>query len=417
MLTHAPASSSEGGGRSHLCEDVNTVSQYHLKTLILSSGERFPILLGDDGRPLHLPTVFATAEVRNRHRAANTVSNVLGSLSVFHRFLKERDIDLEGRLDNGLLLDLAEIEELVRFSRKDFSRRADETSLVSAGVRATRLRNIRSYLEWISKRRLLAPDFAHAVILRERYHLTLKTISSRIPPVSQPADAREGLPPEIVERVSEIMAADSDTNPWVDEHVRVRNELIWIVLRHLGPRAGELLGLRVRHLDLRKGTLQIVRQPDIRADPRRRQPNTKTLARELEMSSALQQRLARYVITYRGELKKARRHDFLFVSNSGLPLSYSGLAKVFQILRQKHPELPQNLTAHMLRHTWNDEFSQEMDARKVDPEREKHVRSYLMGWKPTSNSAAIYTRRSVRRKAQQASLQHQRKIMGGTSDD
>jgi integrase len=51
-------------------------------------------------------------------------------------------------------------------------------------------------------------------------------------------------------------------------------------------------------------------------------------------------------------------------------------------------DLPKELTPHVLRHTWNDLFSAEMEGRKVDQENEKKIRSYQMGWKPTSATAA-----------------------------
>jgi integrase len=125
----------------------------------------------------------------------------------------------------------------------------------------------------------------------------------------------------------------------------------------------------------------------------------------------LQRQLSDYILHHRRRLNKAQRHDFLFVSDSGDPLSISALDKTFRVLRAKCPELPRTLTAHVLRHTWNDRISEEMDGRKVDPELEKKVRSFQMGWKPTSQSAAVYTRRFVRNKAQQVSVDLQKKIM------
>jgi integrase len=64
-----------------------------------------------------------------------------------------------------------------------------------------------------------------------------------------------------------------------------------------------------------------------------------------------------------------------------------------------------------LRHTWNDRFSEEVDKKDIDPETEKHIRSYLMGWAPTSSTAATYTRRHAQRKAREVSLALQTKLM------
>jgi integrase len=67
--------------------------------------------------------------------------------------------------------------------------------------------------------------------------------------------------------------------------------------------------------------------------------------------------------------------------------------------------------AHLFRHTWNDDFSEQMDREKIPEDRERKVRSVLMGWSPTSGTAATYTKRHVERKAREASLAMQRKYV------
>jgi integrase len=387
------------------------VSKYHLKTLILKSGERLPMLVDDIGVPVHGPTVYAVAELRNRNRACNTMANALAALSVFQRFLDEHAVDLSNRLEEGQLLELGEIEALVRTCRFASSGRKTGNPLVEPEVCATRLRTIRKYLEWLVKGKLLAKDYLHLEQLQRVSGLTVDTINSRIPPSSEPLDPREGLAPEAVQRLSELFDPASPLNPWKNEHARKRNHLIWSTLYYLGVRAGELLGIRIRHIDLRKGTLAILRQADSPDDPRRRQPNAKTLARELEISEVLQRHLSEYILDHRRRLKNAHRHDFLFVSEVGDPLSSSALNKVFRVARAKYPDLPRGFTPHVLRHTWNDRFSEEMEGRKIDVELEKRVRSFQMGWKPTSQSAAVYTRRFVHKKAQEVSLSLQKKLM------
>jgi len=109
--------------RFYLGSTVNNVSAYHQKTLILRSGERLPMLLDDLGVPVYGPTVFALAEVRNRHRASNTIANALAALSIFQRFLDETEVNLDSRMNEGKLLELGEIEGLVRTCRMDLSKR------------------------------------------------------------------------------------------------------------------------------------------------------------------------------------------------------------------------------------------------------------------------------------------------------
>lgn len=93
-------------------------------------------------------------------------------------------------------------------------------------------------------------------------------------------------------------------------------------------------------------------------------------------------------------------------------MSLPALNKVFNVLREKCPELPTSLSPHVMRHSWNDRFSEEMDKRQTAEESEKKIRSYLMGWSETSSTAATYTRRHTRKKAQEVSLKMQEQIKG-----
>jgi integrase len=64
------------------------------------------------------------------------------------------------------------------------------------------------------------------------------------------------------------------------------------------------------------------------------------------------------------------------------------------------------LTGHKLRHTWNRKFSELMDSMDNSPseERQEQIRSYLMGWKPGSGSAAHYNKRFRQEQANKAAL-------------
>jgi len=133
--------------------------------------------------------------------------------------------------------------------------------------------------------------------------------------------------------------------------------------------------------------------------------------RLLEMNEPLANLTHKYIVGARRSIKGARRHDFVFVaSKSGAPLSYQALAKSLATLRNTHPDLFLGLTAHVLRHSWNEDFSDMADEANMDPEREKKLRSRLMGWSETSGTAATYNRRHIRRKANDALRSIQQKV-------
>jgi integrase len=77
---------------------------------------------------------------------------------------------------------------------------------------------------------------------------------------------------------------------------------------------------------------------------------------------------------------------------------------MFVELRRKVTGLPEELSPHVLRHTWNDRFSEFMDQSGATPEEEEKMRKQQMGWSDRSKMAATYTRRHTRRKTNEASL-------------
>ena len=419
-----------------------TQSQYQVKTVVAVNGERLPILIGPDGLPLFEPTLFALTEIRAKNRAASTIGNSLRGILVFYLFLDLNGIDLRGRLTEGHLLSMGEVENLVRLCRLPIDSIAltfsqDEPSSVVCPVvsmekyrqrvasefireivpafAATRLRCIRDYLKWLvsdrSSRVGVASEYRTALEAAGRF--VVGAIDARLPAGDSRGylGGREGLASDSVKELLRVIDPNSPDNPWQDEHSRFRNELIILWLYYLGVRRGELLGVRISDVDFRKGSVTIARRADDPTDPRKDQPNVKTRAREIPLSQLLQDKTSAYVVKDRSALPAARKHDFLFVaSDSGAPLSIPSFAKIFNVLRAKCPTLPRNLFAHLLRHTWNDRFSEEMDKRGVAEETEKKTRSYLMGWSETSGTAATYTRRHVRKKAQEASLKMQTDI-------
>jgi hypothetical protein len=115
-----------------------------------------------------------------------------------------------------------------------------------------------------------------------------------------------------------------------------------------------------------------------------------------------------YVTHIRGKFPRARLRPFLFVSHqNGAPLAMVSANKVFRTLRERVARLPDNLSPHLLRYAWKDAFSAIVDRRGTDRAKEKKLRSYLIGWSPTSKTAGIHSRRHVREKADELSLEHQ----------
>nr|WP_315168525.1 site-specific integrase [uncultured Deefgea sp.] len=394
------------------------------------------------------PTVFALTEVRGRNLAANTISIVLRSVMALHLFLDSRGIDLDERLACGELLSLSEVEDLSRLCRRPLvelaalSGSSEETALnvvslervrmmrgqkvltpeIDPDVAASRLRYIRMYLEWVTKERLSRQGLAAPVA--SRLSITARSVAdaidARIPHKSgrNALDQREGVSEDVVADLLRVVDPLSPDNPWQDQHTRFRNALLIHWLLYLGLRIGEVLGVRVSDIVSYRKEVTIHRRADDSDDPRRYQPQTKTRARVLPVSDTLLAETQAYILNHRSTLMGAKKHAFLFVaSRTGKPMTLAALGKLFKELRERCPSLPEGLSGHILRHTWNDAFSKKMDEAGVTPENERQARSYLMGWSPTSDTAAIYTRRYVRNKAKEVSLALQNQLVNKRTDD
>lgn len=419
--------------------------RYAVRTVVLESGERLPLLLDyGTGIPLFEPTLYALTELRARSRASATIQQALRSVLALYKFLDARSINLDARLTEGRLLQLSEIDDLARECRfpievlgasgdadpipapsarlsrlpsleKFRMRSPPPLPEIDASSAALRLRYIRAYLGWLAAYRLQRIDRSeprHAALASES-ELAVRALGQRIPSTVQKdfVGERVGLSAESQARLNQVIASSSPENPWTSEHARERNELIVRWLQNLGLRRGELLGIRIPNIDFQTNEVRITRRADDPNDPRVRQPNTKTRGRLLPLDEDLVQLTRHYILNARRQFEGARRHDFLFVANgTGAPLTHAAVDRVFTTLRQKCPDLPDDLTPHVLRHTWNDCFSEVMDENRVSEETEQKMRARLMGWSETSTTAATYTKRHVQRRAHEVALKLQRSL-------
>ena len=411
---------------------------FAVKTAVLPTGERLPLLCSrETGIPLFDATVWSLTELRARSRSSSTIQQALRAVMVLNLVLERLGVDLDARLNEGKLLDLGEVEEVARQCRASLEElaAADETlppalqpskivalekvrmrastqvssTRVDSNTAAIRIRYIRDYLHWRTSLRMLTLGAKHDLYfgLKTTAETVVRLLNARIPASSgrNSLAKREGISPETMATLIQVIDPASPDNPWTDDHLRERNALIVRWLLDLGVRRGELLGVRISDINFQTDEVLIARRADNPDDPRRNQPNTKTQDRLIPLNDDLATLTRRYVVGARRKIPGARRHDFLIVADgTGAPLTLGALNKVFEALRRRCPDLPRELSPHVCRHTWNDHFSVLMDEQKVPEETEKKMRARLMGWSETSNTASTYTRRHVKERARKASL-------------
>lgn len=411
---------------------------YIAKRVRFQSGEHHSVLMGPDGLPVHAVTLFLQ-RFRKQGRAANTIHYVCQCLALLYRDLDANpSIDLLGRLRCGQFLTRSELYRLAEITqyRMDelLQEEADETTQVvnlnSVRARrrkvveetepvgkantANRMRYIASYLGF------LVEYYAHDLPTIEKHRLkseasdALTSFMTEVPKVTKRAQlgAREGLSLENQERVLRIVHPENPQNPWSRGFVRHRNWVIVMLLLATGMRSGELLGLQIGDLNLQLSKLGVLRRADAKEDPRLTPVATKTNDRELELRPGIMKQLMLHINKERQQIRAARKYPQVFVAQDGKPLSTRSIGKIFQQLRAACPGLPVTLTSHVMRHTWNERFSEQADAMGISEVDEARARNEQQGWAEGSQSALNYTRRHTKRKGREIALKLQEALDG-----
>lgn len=409
---------------------------FQVRLVVMKSGERLPLLVERaTGEPLYQSALYVLTQLRAKNLASATINQHCRAIMVLCFFLQDRKIDLGERMAKGQLLALTEVDALARCCRQVVGELVDQdtksqsatlarvTSLervrmrrrspatnqeVGAKTASTRGQYIVAFLRWLVGMNATDTIVTPHPRLSSASETALQALSEHLPSRGRETQvARKGFTKQVRERILEVIDPSSNDNPWAGIHCRYRNELIVRWLLHLGVRRGEMLGIQTTDIDFQRNEVTIARRADDIDDPRRDEPNTKTYDRLLPLSEEMAALARAYILKMRSQIKAARKHQYLLVANgSGAPLSKAAFSKIFAELRRRFPELA-DVHPHLFRHTWNDDFSEQMDREKVGEEREQKMRSLLMGWAPTSGTAATYTRRHVERKANEASLSMQ----------
>lgn len=418
--------------------------KYAVRTTVFESGERMPLLVDAiSGLPVFDPCIYACTEVRPRTGSAATMEQALRGVQFLLTFLDQRQIDLSTRFTEGRFLDQHELDDLVRSaylplaaaftahpdSHNSRSRMPKVISLermlqrtptpracaaVAASTASIRLYYASEYLKWYGLRN--ARHVCKSLFQKNQYieliREFLKRLHSRIPK-SRTHSNRMSLTSEQKAELIRLIDPNCPDNPWNEDFVRDRNRLIVLWGLGTGLRRGELLGLKIKLLDFQRNMADIIRRPDDKKDPRKHQPNTKTRERRIGISEELAFFTHQHIVKYRSKIRGAQKHDFLFVvEKTGYPLSLAGLSKVFRLIRLKHPTLGEKLSSHVLRHTWNDDFSIIADKAGLLPQDERRARNHAMGWSEFSNTADHYLKRHTERIAANASIQIQESLIG-----
>lgn len=335
------------------------------------------MLHDDQGLPLFYPTLFSTSQLRNAGVAVNTARNKLSDIVVFLRWEAKHRRDLAKEFSSGCFLSIADVESIRDFAKLDMreyvppgelehSTNANTPIFLEARISSVRARpsigghqhynrlsTIADYLEFVASVVTQHKSSAKDAVEIARMARTIrkhrpKGLASK---GSESVDERSP-PSELVERFMSVGAFDHAQNPFRDPGIRLRNAIIFGLLRHTGMRRGELLSLCVNQFDLGDDPrVWIRRTQDDAHDSRPYQPVAKTKERQLALPEALAEQIHRYIMTVRTKIPPARIHPYLLVSHRngstlGRPLSLTALSsRIFPAMRKVDSELEKNTPA------------------------------------------------------------------------
>lgn len=413
----------------------------YVKTIRCVNGERLPTLMDRaSGIPDFDATLWVVSSLRGQNLASATIEQALRSIIVLYLVFRKHKINLTKRLRAGLLLGAEECEAIAQAAKRTASATAIEVSNydesvfqepvkrivtlekfrsamkcrnnnfnVSAETAVIRMGYIRAFLNWRTNREIMRAEGEKRTALIELRDLVDAELRNKIPVGTGLATLNDpiGIDHESQTKLLSIVDPAHPLNPWCHEFIRVRNQLIINMLLALGIRRGELLGLRIKDINPRKQEVIILRRPDDVNDPRLNEPNSKTRDRVLLLLADLYQLIKVYLLQ-RHEIVQGA-HGFLFVANTGEPLSKSGLNRIFRAL-DGIPNLSK-IKPHILRHTFCENLADDVHrAGKGDVEILGYLRR-LGGWSDTSNTPRRYTKRFSQERANEAILSMQNKLL------
>ena len=233
------------------------------------------MLHDDRGIPLFYPTLFATSQLRNSGAAVNTIRNKLADIVVLLRWEQRYRRDLIAEFTRGSFLSVADAASLRDFAKLDMRHQtlsdgdADESRAIvlefmEARVAScrpepavggqqhyNRLSTMADYIEFVASVVTQHRNSAQVVqeisqmvaTLRKHRPRGLASRSSDDPELRSP-------PSGLIDYFMVVGSEDDPRNPFGDPGIRLRNAIIFGLLRHTGMRRGELLSLHIDQFEL-----------------------------------------------------------------------------------------------------------------------------------------------------------------------
>lgn len=383
-----------------------------VKVVTHPTGEQIPIILDHDGLPISVPNEYLLSR---RDRSTNTLIRNARELSLLYGWLYREQIDLREKLTAPVSFNSAQISSVLVEQLRQNRERSKAVSPITFNQRLT---TVRQFINWymsvlISQLPYSSNKFKS---LSDRKSILNEWLSSSF--MSSPPSRKylkKGLSKEESDFLISTLDPTSLHSFGNNEAIKYRNFISVGLMIYCGLRPGELLSLRVE--DITIGSISSVsivrRKPDLN-DTRKPRPQVKRNGRLLPIENPeLVNCLNEYIVDLREILedKSELESDYLILSDEGQPLSQASITQFFHLLRNKYnQDLPDNLSAKSLRHTFSSRMETTMRESGLSEQKRREALAYLRGDSSLS-SQDVYIAQAVEESARKALRQYQLKLV------
>lgn len=386
----------------------------------IASDEQPMVVLIDENRiPLFYPNIYAATKYRSLGRSPATTEKVLRCISKVHSWAAINQLDIEESILYSDFLNVGQLQDLAFFLRLNeenqdqihtskFEKQRLNTKQIARQIEnliylpktqkdlkpsvsneegAFRIRTTYNYLKFLLRR-------SNHCLSKDKYHdieQRLESFKELAPKVSRSSDkdALEGMSLTEKDILLDLIKPENPNNPFRNDFLKHRNQLIFKIYLSAGLRRSELRFLKIEDIGY---TTHII---NVRV--------SKTVSRKVKCSSDVCEYFHNFITKYLSQIPyKNRKHGYLFTTETGQHLSNDAINLMFRTLRDA-ANISTDITPHTMRRTWNDALSYMIDELPVDQrptqEEEKQIRNRLMGWSSISEMSSQYARRSIREKA------------------
>src|SRR3990167_902021 len=144
--------------------------KFSIRLTTFSNGERYPLLLNQQGQPHWHATLYATTQIRNASKAPNTIVAVLSAIRILLSWSFSRNQNVESRFSQRNFLNEHELESLRQYTQMMKTNESSEQKIIkisrrieklrgniktseariSGGTQYIRMTYIADYIEWLA---------------------------------------------------------------------------------------------------------------------------------------------------------------------------------------------------------------------------------------------------------------------------